>query len=125
MLTSAMVFAACGSEERAPVEGDERTLTRTVMVTEANRPETTRADRRRPGGGGETDAAQDGGSPEDALALQYRLINAGDWEGAYALFAEQSKQLILPGRYRAFFEANVPHSVTDQSFPSAEVRVAS
>jgi hypothetical protein len=46
ILSSAMVFAACGSEERAPVEGDERTVTRTVMVTEADPPETTQADRR-------------------------------------------------------------------------------
>jgi hypothetical protein len=119
LLTSALVFAACGSEERAPVEGDERTMTRTVVVTEADPPDTTRADRRP---GGETDAAQDGGSPEDVLALQYRLINAGDYEGAYALFAEQSKQLISPGQYRAFFEANAPYSVTDYSFPSVDVR---
>ena len=49
ILTSAMVFAACASEERASVEGDERTVTRTVVVTEADPlEETTRSDRRPP-----------------------------------------------------------------------------
>ncbi len=60
-------------------------------------------------------------SPEETLALQYRHINAGDYESAYALFAEQSKQAVPPEQYRAFFEENAPYSVTDYSFPSVEV----
>jgi hypothetical protein len=60
--------------------------------------------------------------PEDVLALQYRLINAGDYEGAYELFAERSKGVISLEQYRAFFETNSPYSVTDYSFPSVDVR---
>src|SRR5918998_6649387 len=30
--------------------------------------------------------------PEDVLALQYKYINGGDFEEAYALFAEQSRR---------------------------------
>ena len=52
-------------------------------------------------------------SPEDVLALQYRLINAGDYEGAYALFAGESKQLVSPDQYAAYFESNAPYSIPD------------
>jgi uncharacterized protein YcfL len=31
-------------------------------------------------------------SPEDVLALQYEFINSGDFEEAYALVAQQSRQ---------------------------------
>ena len=62
-----------------------------------------------------------GGIPAETLALQYQLINAGDYEGAYALFAERSKQVISPEQYRTFFEANAPYSVTDYSFPSVDI----
>lgn len=56
------------------------------------------------------------------LDLQYRYINAGDYEAAYALFADQSKALTPPDQYRAFFEENAPYSITDYSFPSVDVR---
>ena len=65
-------------------------------------------------------AATQEGSPEDVLALQYRLINAGDYEGAYALFDQSSKQLVSLEQYRAYFEANAPYSITDYSFPSVD-----
>ena len=58
----------------------------------------------------------------DALALQYQYINAGDYESAYALFDETSKQAVSLEQYSAFFEANAPYSLTDYSFPSASVQ---
>ncbi len=58
----------------------------------------------------------------DVLALQYQYINAGDYESAYALFDETSKQEISLEQYKAFFEANAPYSLTDYSFPSASVQ---
>ena len=61
-------------------------------------------------------------SPEEVLALQYRLINAGDYDGAYALFAKQSKQLVSPEQYGSYFGANAPYSITDYSFPSVDVQ---
>lgn len=58
----------------------------------------------------------------DTLALQYQYINTGDYESAYALFDEGSKQTVSLEQYRAFFEANAPYSLTDYSFPSASVQ---
>ena len=66
-------------------------------------------------------AAQEG-SPEEVLALQYRLINAGDYEGAYALFDDESKLLITPEQYTSYFESNAPYSITDYSFLSVDNR---
>src|ERR687890_1265349 len=60
--------------------------------------------------------------PEDVLALQYEYINSGDFEEAYVLFAEQSRQEVSLAQYRAFFEDNAPYSVTDYSFSAARVR---
>ncbi len=62
----------------------------------------------------------EGQSPENVLISQYEFINAGDYESAYALFDEGSKQAVTPEQYRAFFEANAPYSVTGYSFPSVE-----
>jgi hypothetical protein len=100
-------------------------VTRTVVVTdEADPPETTAA-AEITGAVAASAAEPDspcGGAPEDVLASQYRLINAGDYGGAYALFAERSKAVIPLERYRAFFEANSPYSVTDYSFSSVDAR---
>ena len=62
------------------------------------------------------------GSPEDVLALQDEYINRGNFQSAYSLFAYQSRQEASLNRYRAFFEANAPYSVTDYSFPSVRVQ---
>jgi hypothetical protein len=61
-------------------------------------------------------------SPEDVLALQYEYINSGDFEEAYALFAEQSRREVSLAQYRAFFEDNAPYSVTDYSLVPVRVR---
>lgn len=63
-----------------------------------------------------------GNSPENVLALQYEYINRGDFQSAYSLFANQSRQEVSFNRYRSFFEANAPYSVTDYSFPSVQVQ---
>jgi hypothetical protein len=60
-------------------------------------------------------------APEDILALQYEHINAGDYEAAYDLFAEQSKQLVSLEQYRAFFENAGYYQLIDYSFPSVQV----
>lgn len=62
------------------------------------------------------------GSPEGVLALQYSRLNAGDYEGAYALFDEASKQAASADQYRAYFESLAPYSITDYSFPSVDVQ---
>ena len=59
-------------------------------------------------------------SPVEVLDLQYEHINAGDYEEAYELFAEQSKQIVSLEQYRAYFEANAPYSVTSYSVASVE-----
>ncbi len=67
----------------------------------------------------ESNASQER-SPEEVLTLQYEYINRGDYEKAYSLFAEQSRQEVSLEQYRAFFEANAPYSVTDYSFSPAQ-----
>ena len=62
------------------------------------------------------------GSPEGVLALQYSRLNAGDYEGAYALFDEASKQATSADQYRAYFESLAPYSITDYSFPSVNIQ---
>ena len=134
-LLVAVVFAlsSCSTEQGGPTNGEDaepptREVTREVtkMVTVAEAPEdeenaasppsTPPADRP-----DERPATQQG-SPEEVLALQYRLINAGDYEGAYALFDDRSKLLITPEQYAAYFEANAPYAITDYSFLSVDDR---
>ncbi|MDP9476576.1 MAG: hypothetical protein M3R38_12985 [Actinomycetota bacterium] len=124
----AFALSSCGTEQGGPTGEDAeppprevtREVTKTVTVAEAPEdkedPAPSSASPR-----DEQDATQEG-SPEEVLALQYRLINAGDYEGAYALFADESKQLITPEQYRAYFEANAPYSITDYSFLSVDDR---
>ena len=125
-----MIVASSCSDEQGGSGGEDaspetREVTRTVTVAEAPRegnPPTSRPEREAPAPSAEqapVEAAVAEESPEDVLDLQYRLINAGDYEGAYALFAERSKALVSPDQYRAYFESNAPYSITDYSFPSA------
>lgn len=62
-----------------------------------------------------------GEEPQAVLVEQYEHINTGEYESAYAFFADVSKVLVTPEQYRAFFEANAPYSVTGYSFPSVDV----
>ncbi len=61
-----------------------------------------------------------GRSPEEVLALQYEYLNRGDFEKAYSLSDEQSRQEVSLEQYSAFFKANAPYSVTDYSFSPAQ-----
>ena len=121
-----------GEEARPAPEEVTREVTKVVTVAEAPKPTQDAPPAKQaptpsssgstpPAAPAEAPATQEE-SPEDVLALQYRLINAGDYEGAYALFADQSKQIVSPEQYRAFFEANAPYAVSDYSFPSVDVR---
>ncbi len=126
MLLLVFALSSCATEqggptgEEAPAKPETREVTKTVTVAEAPEkeettvPETTRATSSPP------PAAAQAGSPEDVLALQYRLINAGDYEGAYALFDELSKKVATPEQFRTYFEANAPYSITDYSFLAAD-----
>lgn len=109
-----------GEEVEPPPREVTREVTKTVTVAEAPEAEPDAA----PTAASPPDeqAATQEGSPEGVLALQYRLINAGDYEGAYALFADESKLLITPEQYAAYFEANAPYSITDYSFLSVDDR---
>ena len=121
------------SEEARPApEAAPREVTKVVTVAEAPNPAREAPPTRQapapspseaapPAAPTEASASQ-AESPEDVLALQYRLINAGDYEGAYALFAGQSKQIVSPNQYRAYFQSNAPYSITDYSFPSVDVQ---
>lgn len=60
-------------------------------------------------------------APEEILMLQYENINARNYEAAYDLFAEQSKQIVSLDEYTAFFENAGYYELTDYSFPSAQV----
>ncbi|MDP9454630.1 MAG: DUF4352 domain-containing protein [Actinomycetota bacterium] len=139
-----MVFAlsSCSNEQGGPTSEDAKPppprevtrevtqeVTQTVTVAEApeedkeeaaSTPAPTPASPREEPPAEE--AATQEGAPEEVLALQYRLINAGDYEGAYALFAAESKLLITPEQYAAYFEANAPYSITDYSFLSVDNR---
>ncbi len=137
-----------GSGERGPAEEQARTVARTVEVTEEVTEEVTQevtvevteepppeaATAREKDGAAVAGAAPEaaapdpeppqspcGAEPEEILEEQYEHINEGEYESAYAFFAEQSKALITPAQYRAFFEANAPYSVTGYSFPSVDV----
>jgi predicted nucleic acid-binding protein len=118
LLVMPLVFSAigCGGDEQQGEQQRPRTVTEEVtrVVTVQ---ETVPAAPESPVEKADKPEAQ---SPEETLALQYRHINAGDYEDAYALFAEQSKEAVPPEQYRAFFEENAPYSLTDYSFPSVE-----
>lgn len=132
MLSLVLAASSC-SDEQSGTNGEDaapevREVTRTVTVAEkpeGNEPPASEPGREAPvqpaappaeQSPAESAAAEE--SPEDVLALQYRLINAGDYDGAYALFDEQSKQLVSPEQYRAYFDSNAPYLITDYSFPS-------
>ena len=109
--------------ESEPGGGTTRTAQREETTEEAAPPETTAVTETN----GVIEASAEppspcGGWPEEILARQYRLINGGEYGAAYALFADESKALVPPQEYGAFFEANAPYSITDYSFPSVDIR---
>ena len=110
MVTLAAFLVGCASNETNDKEKRGSTSEETRFVTQLVTVE-------------ETTVAAIGGPcvlqeqpPEDVLALQYEYINSGDFDEAYALFAEQSRREVSLTQYRAFFEDNTPYSVTYYSF---------
>jgi hypothetical protein len=61
-------------------------------------------------------------APEEVLASQYELVNAGDYGAAYALFDEGSQQLVSAEQYGAYFESLAPYEITSYSFSSVQVQ---
>lgn len=104
-------------EQQRPPETVTEEVTRVVTVEETVPTTVERTEAK-----AEDDAATLEEAPEETVALQYQHINAGDYEAAYALFDDGSKQLVSPEQYRAFFESNAPYSLTDYSFPSVSVQ---
>ncbi|MGH3148409.1 MAG: hypothetical protein ACRDTR_21720 [Rubrobacter sp.] len=66
-----------------------------------------------------TEAADE--APEETLATQYELVNAGDYGAAYDLFDAGSQQLVSSGQYGAYFESVAPYEITSYSFSSVQV----
>ena len=60
--------------------------------------------------------------PEEVLASQYELVNAGDYGAAYVLFDSGSQQLVSQEQYAAYFESLAPYEITNHSFSSAQVQ---
>jgi hypothetical protein len=61
-------------------------------------------------------------APEEVLASQYELVNAGVYAAAYALFDSGSQQLVSPEEYGAYFESLAPYEITAYSFSSTRVQ---
>jgi hypothetical protein len=60
-------------------------------------------------------------APEETLALQYQYINEGNYEAAYELFSERSKQLVSPEQYRTYFENAGYYEIIEYAFSSVQV----
>jgi micrococcal nuclease len=56
------------------------------------------------------------------LASQYRHITSGDYEAAYDLFDDGSRELVSLEEYSAFFESASPYEIANYSFPSVRVQ---
>lgn len=69
-----------------------------------------------------TEEASQETPPEQILALQYEYINMAAFDEAYALFADQSQQIVSPEQYKAYFESVGPYGIKDYSFPSVQVQ---
>jgi hypothetical protein len=61
-------------------------------------------------------------APEEVLASQYELVNAGDYGAAYDLFDSGSQQLVSQEEYGAYFESLAPYEITNYSFSSTQVQ---
>ena len=61
-------------------------------------------------------------APEEVLASQYELVNAGAYGAAYDLFDSRSRQLVSREQYAAYFAARAPYEITGYSFSSVQVQ---
>ena len=58
------------------------------------------------------------------LASQYENINSGDYEAAYVLFDDESRESISLGQYRAYFTSAAHYEITSYAFPSVQTQGA-
>jgi hypothetical protein len=72
------------------------------------------------------DPPSDGEGPEQAIKAvlyqQYRHINQGDYDDAYALFADRSQQSVSLEQYTAFFEARPGYAVDPYKITHVDVQ---
>jgi hypothetical protein len=59
---------------------------------------------------------------KDVLDQQARYINQGDYEDAYALFADRTQQAVSLRQYKAWFKARPGYSVVDHEFKAIKVQ---
>lgn len=69
---------------------------------------------------GEDEAPQER-KPEDVLTLQYEHINSADYEAAYDLFTNQSKDRVSLEQYSTWFQEAGNYQITNFSFPTVQV----
>jgi len=123
---SAVLVTGCGGEESGPEEKGAAPASQDTTVEQAagstEQTEATETTVAAVSEATEESNAPQERLPEDMLALQYEYINRGDYQSAYSLFAEQSRQEVSLGQYRAFFEANAPYSLSDYSFSSTQAQ---
>jgi hypothetical protein len=94
-------------ESTQPEESTEETVTERKQPVDTTAAEAT------------TGADQ---TPEEVLASQYELVNAGDYGAAFALFDTGSKQLVSQEQYGAYFESLGSYEITSYSFSSVQVQ---
>ncbi len=75
-----------------------------------------------PGGGGGPSGKGPEQAIKDVLYLQYRHINQGDYDDAYALFADRSQQSVSLEQYEAFFEERPGYAVDPYEITHVDVR---
>ena len=119
LLVGVLLVGCGGNEQVQQEEPEERTqvIERTVVKT-VEAPERTVVEEQAAAPEEQPPEAEQ--PPEEILALQYQYINEGNYEAAYSLFAEQSKQLVSPEQYRAFFENAGYYDITDYTFLSVQ-----
>jgi hypothetical protein len=68
-----------------------------------------------------TEEDPQGPRPEEILALQYEFGNMSEWEEAYNLFTQESKELVSLEQYRSYFEEGPPFATVAYAFPSVSI----
>jgi len=115
------IIAVIGPDEPPPSETTtpEETPPELTQPEEAN--EENVSERTEPAETKEATTVPDQ-EPEEVLASQYELVNAGDYGAAYVLFDSGSQQLVSQEQYAAYFESLAPYEITNHSFSSAQVQ---
>jgi len=121
------IIAVIGPDEPEETPGPETTTPETTTAPELTQPPETVPERTQQVEATTTETTEEATTvvdqaPEEVLASQYDLINAGDYGAAYELFDEGSQQLVSPEQYGAYFASLAPYEITSYSFSSVQVR---